>query len=248
MTSTWRLGDLEFVAAWEAMGEDLLPQPLFYRSRTESYEDAQREQRQALADYHARADERLAAALRAIARPDLKVEVSAENFSDLDDPKGPVRLLAARLGDNGYVVTQLPGETSRHSGGFTISECGALELAGVAVRGLPLVGAGRKPEIVLPSDGVDHHPAVRARAAGFRQAPVTHVGFIDVVQGSSAFGPRGITQRRIRWRDLVGDGRYVITGNPAIAVGANTSAMVAAVNNAIAHVVSAIRDERYGSD
>ncbi|MGO4615052.1 ESX secretion-associated protein EspG [Nocardia sp. 2YAB30] len=244
MRRTWELTDLEFAAAWAATGEEQLPQPLLYTSRTELLEDSERELRQAATQARTNHGAALDPVLAALGRPDIRVVVHGRSPADPENPKGQIRLHACRLGSTGYLVTQLPGETIWHSGGYTITELDALELAKTVVDALPMVGPGRHRDIVLPEGDVDHGDIIRARARRFLALPAVTTGTITVIQGHSAFGPRGISSRTVRWCDLLDDGRYVITGRPPAATGADVRRMTAAINNAIAHVVTAIQEER----
>ncbi|MFQ6395304.1 ESX secretion-associated protein EspG [Nocardia sp. KC 131] len=244
MRRTWELTDLEFVAAWAAAGEEQLPQPLLYTLRTELLEDSERELRQAATQLRAKYGASLDPLLAALGQPDIRVAVHGRSPADPDNPKGQFRLHGCRLRGTGYLVTQLPGETIWHSGGYTITELDALELAKAIVDALPMVGPGRHRDIVLPEGEVDHGDVIRARARRFLALPAVMTGTISVIQGHSVYGPRGVRSRTMRWRDLVDDGRYVITGRPPAATGADARRMTAAINNAIAHVVTAIQEER----
>ncbi|MEU7628734.1 ESX secretion-associated protein EspG [Nocardia sp. NPDC049220] len=244
MRRTWDLTDLEFAAAWSAAGEEQLPQPLLYTSRTELLADSERELRQAAVRVRATHGAALDPVLAVLGRPDIRVVVHGRSPGDPDSPNGQIRLHACRLRRTGYLVTQLPGETRWHSGGYTIVELDALDLAKAVVDALPTVGPGRYRDIVLPEGGIDHGEAIRTRANRFLALPAAMTGSVTVLQGHSAFGPRGISSRTVRWRDLADDGRYVITGSPSAANGADARRMAAAINNAIAHIVAAIQEER----
>ncbi|MEU7766889.1 ESX secretion-associated protein EspG [Nocardia sp. NPDC049190] len=244
MRRTWDLTDIEFAAAWAAAGEDQLPRPLLYTSRTELLEDSERELRQAAAHVRVVHGAELDSVLAALGRPDIRVIVHGRSPGDPDNPKGQIRLHACRLRGTGYLVTQLPGETVWHSGGYTIDQIDALDLAAAVVASLPAVGPGRHHDVVLPDGDVDHGDVIRARARRFLALPAAMTGSVTVVQGHSVFGPRGISSRTVRWRDLADDGRYVVTGKPPAATGTDARRMAAAINNAIAHVVTAIHEER----
>ncbi|WP_306356520.1 MULTISPECIES: ESX secretion-associated protein EspG [unclassified Nocardia] len=255
---TWTLTDLELLVLWEDLGAEFLPWPLVFASRTEWWSEHLENlarTRDTLRDRDRAVDE----VLRAVHAPDLRIAVFGQNGCDPHDPHGSIRILGARCGDLAYLVTQLPGETVRHSSGFTIAEFYANELAERVVAALPDVGAGRGREIVLAgrddSAEVDYgfglSPAhetmdgsVVDRAADFMAAPASSVGTIDVVQGRSRFGPRGLARYRLEWRDLTDDGRYVIIDEyPRVAVAADRGRLTATLHNRMAEVMLVLEDE-----
>lgn len=258
MRRTWSFTDLEFLVLWEELGEEFLPAPLFFTSRTELWNDHLENKARAREALHDR-DPELAGVLRVLHTPDVRVEVHGWDGRDRTAPEASIRMLGARYGDLGYLVVQQPGETARHSAGFTVTEFDAAELANEVVAGLPdtVAGAGRDTVLAEPEDidevdyGFGLSPAhetleggVVDRAAEFLSVPTPSVGTIEVVQGHSRFGPRGITRHLVQWRDLADDGRYVVTGeNPPVAAAADRRRMVATLDTRITEVVLAIADE-----
>ncbi|MFQ6324614.1 ESX secretion-associated protein EspG [Nocardia sp. CWNU-33] len=259
MTRTWKFTDLEFVVAWETYQADLLPAPFVFTSRTPLYDDYQREKRELRAQLGNTLDNNLARVMDVVARPDIRVELQGWG-SDSEDAESQIRLLAVRQAADGYLLKQLPGETAWHSGGYTITECAPLELADVLLAELPEVAAGKLGDIVLAeqtkSADLDYSygrsfindsfdDTVERQADQFVRAPSTGEGIISIEQGMSRFGPRGITRRRLCWRDLEDDGRYAITtAIPPVAVPADTKRLTTLLNSGIAEVVKAIKDER----
>ncbi|MFE3255934.1 ESX secretion-associated protein EspG [Nocardia sp. NPDC059091] len=258
MGRSWTLTDLEFLVLWEELGEEFLPTPLFFTSRTQSWNahlDNKARARNALRDRDPDLDE----VLRAVHAPELRVEVHGWDGRDWRAPAASIRMLGVRSGEAGYLVVQQPGETVRHSAGFTITEFWAAELATEVVAGLPDTVAGRGRDTVLaePEDTVEVDYAfglspahetleggVVDRAAEFLAAPAPSMGTIDVVQGRSRFGPRGITRHHLEWRDLDADGRYVVTAeHPPVAMSADRRRMIATLETVIAEVILVIADE-----
>ncbi|MEU6580741.1 ESX secretion-associated protein EspG [Nocardia sp. NPDC046763] len=264
MLRTWKFTDLEFLALWEGLGEEFLPRPLTFVSRTRWWDDH-------LANL-ARARESLLArepdyteVLHALLQPEVRIEVHGWDGRDRLSASASIRLLGVRSGEAGYLLVQQPGETYAHSGGFTLSECYAEELAERVVAALPDTPAGREfpggsggdlvlaeTEDVAETDyDFGMSPAhetldgtVVTRAADFLAAAAPSMGTIDVVQGRSRFGPRGIARFRWQWRDLEDDGRYVVTGDhPPVAVAADCRRMVATLETHIAEVVQVMADE-----
>lgn len=260
MTRSWKLTDLEFVVAWETSQADVLPAPFVVTSRTPLYHDYQREKRAIREEQRATFDPAFDRVLEVVARPDIRIEVHGWG-ADREDAGSQIRLLGVRRGADGYLLKQLPGETAWHSGGYVITECAPLELAATITSELPEADPGSRGETVLArrtrERGIDYSygrslvhdsfdDTVEQRAEELLRAPTTGAGIVTVAQGFSRFGPRGVTAVRLPWRDLCDDGRYVITpGPPAIAAPADTKRLIGLVNEAVAEVVSAIRDERY---
>ncbi|MBF6438632.1 ESX secretion-associated protein EspG [Nocardia cyriacigeorgica] len=260
MNRTWGFSDIEFVVLWESLRRGGLPFPLFYTGRTEDPEQFKAEKLAARDDVRRRLGSSFDAVLEAIADPDLRIVINGGDGRAPREPKGLVRLHGARRQNTGYIIEQLPGETYWHSGGFTVSECEAVSLAEAMVAKMPEAEPGRQRDVVLPaenpSEELDHSyggsavhdsfdDSVGQRGATFLATPAPSYGTIDVVQGFSIFGPRGITKHRLRWRDLEEDGRYVIGDEtPPVARPADRKHLVNAINTRVAAVIRAIKDER----
>lgn len=199
-------------------------------------------------------------ALDVAARPDIRIIIRGVDATNPDNPHGSIRMLAVRRGANGYLLTQLPGETIQHSAGFTITECDSLRLADAVVTALPAAVAGAHDTIALPtpdetSDYDQHFASPRISAAWhdtdesaaqrILRRPATRVGTIEIVQGTSRFGPRGRLIRQLQWRDLSDDGRYTIPNHPPYtAYSADPERFIRLINIEIAAVVSAIKEQR----
>ncbi|WP_196054491.1 ESX secretion-associated protein EspG [Nocardia aurantiaca] len=264
MLRTWKFTDLEFLSLWQGLGEEFLPHPLTFASRTEWWDDhlanvarARESLRSREADY--------AEVLHAVLRPEVRVEVEGWDGRDPLAASARIRLLGVRSGDAGYLLVQHPGETYRHASGFTLSEFYAEELAERVAAALPDTPAGRDfpgtqgGDLVLAetedTDDTDYDfgmsPAhetlegtVVTRAADFLAVPAPSMGTIDVVQSRSRFGPRGIARYRLQWRDLEDDGRYVVTGeHPPVAAAADRRRLVTTLNAHIAEVLQVMADE-----
>ncbi|MFE7741441.1 ESX secretion-associated protein EspG [Nocardia sp. NPDC057455] len=260
MTHTWKFTDLEFVVLWEDFGEVGLPRPFSFTSRTPLWDDYLAEKARTRAALLASSTPARKEMLDDLYRPDIRLRVLGFDGRDYTNVANNVRLMAARRADRGYLVTQLPGETVGHSGGFAVTECAALELADAVVRALPEADSGKRADIVLADENEDQdldygygasavhdsfQGSVHDRSADFRSAPAERFGFIDVIQAHSMFGPRGMTRHRLKWRDLVDDGRYLIDdGHPPVATAADGRRLVSMINARIAEVVRAIKDER----
>ncbi|MBF6235771.1 ESX secretion-associated protein EspG [Nocardia otitidiscaviarum] len=257
MNRSWHFGDLEFVVLWEKLTGDFLPHPFTFTSRTPLYDDFQREKYETSLRAQARVDAALVRAFESLAYPDIRVAVHSWDAQAPGRADGWIRLLAGRRGDRGFLAAQIPGETPRHSGGFTIFECHALAVADAVVAVLPEVNSGARGDIAL-SAVVENHdhtygvsPVAASRddpeghARAFLRADHDRIGIIEITQGESKFGPRGISTHRIEFRDLSDDGRYAIGHSaPWTAIPVDANKLRAMLNTRIADIVRAIKDER----
>jgi hypothetical protein len=261
VTWTWTLSDLEFVVLWEETGHDTLPLPLTFATDLRDrnlFDQAKFDTRERLAAVRNSGVDLL---LSVLAHPDIHLSVHAHHGTDSELASESIRIYAARQGEHCYIVRQVPGKTIWHSGGFVVNACPALELAAVVVRELPEEPAGRYSNIPLhqtdsASSGevdpytmadlvVENDDYTDQLADYLLTSPAQRIGRIAISQGSSRFGPRGITRRRLGWRDLIDDGRYTLTqGTPAAAYGTDGNRMVNMINTEIAEIVRAIKDER----
>ncbi|MBF6247189.1 ESX secretion-associated protein EspG [Nocardia elegans] len=260
MNQTWKFTDLEFYALWYDSEREALPWPFFFATRTELDSVIRVEQAEALANARRTHGALCREVIEALVRPDLRIIASGRDGREPRKPAGLVRIHAVRRGDRGFVVNQLPGETFYHGTSFTVSECDAVALAEAVVRAMPDATPGRLADVTLAAradteefdysygrsavqDSFDD--SVAERAARFLAEPVQHQGSIEVIQGRSLFGPRGITRHRLEWRDLLDDGRYVVDDqHPPLAVAADRKRLISMINIRVAEVVRAIKDER----
>lgn len=258
---TWKFTDIEFYTLWsDTTGEIGLPFPFHFTSRTLDPQEFRADQRRARAELRERLGSTFDPVLEVLTAPDIRVVVNGSDHRDPDEPKSVVRLFGVRRESTGYVVRSLPGESFWHSGGFTVAECDAVRLADELVALLPEVGPGERAEVVLPrpaavrdSETALGRPTVRDSfaattgeiGAAFLAAEADCTGTIEVAQGSSIYGPRGLSRYRIAWRDLADDGRYVIRDEAApVAAPADPAKLAGAINAKIARVVRVIKDER----
>lgn len=263
MTGHWQLEDLELVVLWEELTHEHLPYPMVFMSRTPLYEDYVLEKRETLERARKRLNSSFSGVLEVFTHPDIKILVDGWDGRDPERADGRIRILAARKGDRGMLLVQLPGETADHSGGFIVKECDPVKLADAIIAELPTAEPGGQSDFQLPAPGerfgeVEYGygtSPVAAEAAGVftaRSKAFVHTkpavtGLVTVVQGTSTFGPQGIIWHRLEWRDLPDDGRYVIAHTaPWSAVPADTKRLTSMINTRIADVVRAIKDERQG--
>ncbi len=255
-----RFGGLDLMALWSLVDADPLPPPLLYLTGTKYIRDAERELADARARVQVDLDPCVLEALELLAHAQIRVMVWASHRERLDDPDRIVRIAAGRRGDHSCIVRQLPGESYWHSGGYVVTSGPALELGAELAARMPDCARGRHGEIALTTHEAaaefeyDHgRSSVRGsfdathweRSEAFLTAPTIRSGKVRVLQLQSKYGPRGAAVREFSWRDLVDDGRYVLTpGTPPIAVGVDRAGLTALINEQIKAVVRAITDER----
>ncbi|WP_054815797.1 ESX secretion-associated protein EspG [Nocardia arizonensis] len=259
MTHSWQFTGDEFDALWAGVKEEFMPDPFIHTCPPRSAEEGDRIRREAYTDIRQRCGGDLDEIVDVLVHPDIRVIVQGYGGGEnLSDPGRSVRLLAARKGEVGYMVRQKPGETVYHAEGFVVTRHDAVALGEVIARNMPEAEGGRDGEIPLdePADteldysyqrSLVHHSddEQAARAAAFQRTPAEREGLIRVEQGWSRFGPRGVLRLQLEWRDLDGDGRYVVVpGTPPRAVGADRVRVTGLINAQIAEVVRAIKDDR----
>lgn len=263
MNRQWQFGDLEFLVLSEYFGNEHLPAPFTFMSRTPLHDDYVREKREMVAEVRdrLRADLSLHHALEPLVQPDIRIVAQGQDGQDPRRADTRIRIMAARRGDRGIVMTQRPGETYMHSGGFTMAECDPILLADHVVAELPAGEPGGSAEIPLtpPGEGLNdvdygygrskivapQEDRAHQTAQRFFRTAVDLVGTIDVIQGTSVYGPRGITRHRLEWRDLAGQGRFAIGhAAPWKAVPVDGKRLTGMINARVADVIRVIKDER----
>ncbi|MFG1794414.1 ESX secretion-associated protein EspG [Nocardia sp. NPDC049149] len=246
MNATITITDLEFKVLWERYTGELMPEPLSFMSRTEYHNDYEREKVQVWE--RIRTDSFLGKVIETLHVPDVYVIAHGWDDADMANPKKRIRVRAARAGARGYVVTQLPGETLSHSGGFTITDCGARGIPAAVVATLPDVKAGQRgsvPIVVEATRAGDSYWQSRSMVADavdsaqehsmeFLGLPATTTGAITIHQGKSKFGRRGILEQAMLWRDMLDDGRYVIPlGENPVAIPIGTRRLIGLIEDGI---------------
>ncbi|QIS08957.1 ESX secretion-associated protein EspG [Nocardia arthritidis] len=258
MNRTWEFTDLEFVVLWERYIDDHIPKPLTFTSRTPLLDDYEREKFEAWERLQATAPTWLRTALEVLARPQILVKVLGWYDRNTEDPQRWIRARVACSGNHGYILTQRPGETIRHSGGYKITECGPRSLGEAIVKTLPKVEAGRFGDIPIVTSAADVLEQIHSsgsmvlesggesavhRSNRFFDTAATRTGVIILHQGQSKFGPRGILEQILIWRDLPDDGRYVIElGSAPTAIGIGTRRLAAKLDMMIEDMLERVEN------
>ncbi|WP_067473658.1 ESX secretion-associated protein EspG [Nocardia amamiensis] len=227
MNQAWEFTDVEFNLLCEEVRQGELPAPFVFTSRTRFEADYEQEKAQVRQRLRQRLDRDLDAMAGALAEPYVFVVAHAWSDQDFDNPGTRTRVHAVRHRARGYVFTQRPGETLAHSGGFDAVECDPHALADTVIGLLPHCAAGALDDIRLSlpaaepeyqherpaatiSDNDDEPDDDVLRSGAFFDTPAVSTGIVKVLQGRSKYGPRGLVEAGLLWRDLPADGRYVM--------------------------------------
>ncbi len=258
MTVMMEFTPVEFAAMYDELKEESLPEPLSYRGAAQTFAESVRAKHEAWQALRRRSNGELEALTEALTRPDIRVIARGIDGREPENPKRSLRVLAVRQGDSAFVVRQQPGETMSDSAGFTVTRHDALALGDAVAALFPEAAAGSLRDFELvdtTAPDVDFSMSrslvhdtgddFAAEGAKFLSEPDDLAGTIEIEQGWSRFGPRGVLRLYLVWRDVVGDGRYVIVpGSPARVVPADRRRLVSLINTQIAEVVRAIKDDR----
>jgi hypothetical protein len=215
---SWKLSQLEFSVAWQALGRDRMPFPLELRTDAPTRSDFEREARAAamvVAD-RARADDMFYRALHAVAQPRVRVEIFGYRRDGRD------RMVRVHGGiDDGAatVIAQEPGPDLDSVGDLLIfahSPGGFLKRI-VAV--LPSVPAGTVPGVSIHradltgpehTRNTSHHRSPRERALRFFGRPYrTYVEIkVDIGPALDGWQEGG---HYLHVVDFVEEGRYLLS-------------------------------------
>ncbi|AHH15729.1 putative espG family protein [Nocardia nova SH22a] len=222
--SRWTLTDLEFKVLCDTRFFGLVPAMFSITSRIPYMDEYEREWRRTRAELESRGDSAFEAIVDTMVLPEVLVGGEVWEDADFDNPRKRVRFYAGRLGSRGFLVTQIPGETLNHAEGFTITSIDPRALGDTVVRLLPPAEPGRRGPIEIDVDGGvggrapssgsmvadDDDDDYGLTSSVFFDIPADHCGTVRLTQGRSKFGPRGRISVARLWRDLPGDGRYVM--------------------------------------
>ncbi|MFD3506271.1 ESX secretion-associated protein EspG [Nocardia sp. NPDC058666] len=205
----WHFTPDQFALAWARTDGDRIPYPLAVRaSARDSVERAA--QQPALDAWCAHTlDADLAAALRVLAKPEIRLEVCGH-------APEPVRILGAVTGDVAVLAVQQPGTTPDRGAQLHVQVGSTKRLAAQVFSKLPPQPPGRLPRITAPATRVNEDsrdlvtapiagPSDAARIRKLLQRPRDGIGQILVAAGTDPT-PAGV----LSWIDLSGDGRYLV--------------------------------------
>ncbi|MTE11533.1 ESX secretion-associated protein EspG [Nocardia aurantiaca] len=250
---TWEFTDLEFKVLCNRYRQGAIPSPLTYTSRTMDADEYRRQLLGAEVELDLRLDAEFRAVFEAVCNPEVFVGVHGWHDADIENPAKHVMVHGARRGRRACLLIQHPGETTMHSGGVTMIDCEPEELARLLVAQLPEVEAGGSAPIPIATEpsAPDPYEAPRAsafdsfeesvdsRSLRFLSTPADQTGAMRILQGRSKYGPRGVAVSTLVWRDLPGDGRYLIDLDPEAksAVGVDSRRFAEHIDGAIAQIL-----------
>ncbi|MQY19545.1 ESX secretion-associated protein EspG [Nocardia macrotermitis] len=253
MTLSWTFTGIEFQVLCEKYRGGELPDPLFWTLEEHMSLDAGRALRADVwQELRAKWDPSWDSVIDVMCAPEICIRLHAWDESDMADGKEPdgkssTYIHFARSGAQAYKFEQLPGKSYWHTDGFIITEIDPRSLAAEVVRSMPNVEAGRlgsTPIIIDPADHVgyggssffrddDEDPPAVA-STKFFNLPASRTGTLRVLQGRSKYGPRGIQETKMLWRDVIDDGRYLMNMDDApVAVGISRNGLAGKLQDQI---------------
>ncbi|KIA60108.1 ESX secretion-associated protein EspG [Nocardia vulneris] len=226
MTQQWKFTALEFLVLCDQYRGGSMPRPLLFQSdETMMTDELERRKRVVWQELQRRLDGSFNGVVQVLSAPELYVLARSWDEHDANDTSKALRVHAGRAGLHGFVFEQALGDLTYDSPMVVVTECDPQSLGVAVVRSLPNVEAGRLPDIpiitdpqehIAPSwgrsfvqDDIEDRPVYRTQQFFEQRADLT--GVITVAQGRSKYGPRGIQETTLMWRDVAGDGRYVMS-------------------------------------
>lgn len=264
MSRRWEFTDLEFKALCEQLRSGELPNPFTFTTGIRSADAYEAETLRVVRLLRERSDPDLEELADSVSKPDVQIALEAWLDTDFENPEERTRVLGVRRRARGFVISQLPGETLGHSAGFDVVECDPHAIGDAVLAHLPVVESGRDEPVPvvdtsarpvadddllgsMVSDNDDPDERDSARSAAFFAVPASRSGLLRVIQGRSKFGPRGRIETSMLWRDVPGDGRYVMPMSDApVARGMGSDELAAWVAEQIADIMD--RLERHRED
>ncbi|WP_433193043.1 ESX secretion-associated protein EspG [Nocardia sp. CA-107356] len=253
MTQQWKFTCLEFLVLCDRYRAGSLPQPLWFESTEDvMVHEMEARRRVVWEDLQRRLDGSFDGVIEVLRAPELYVRVRGWDEQSRDDMDKRLHVHVARSGALGYAFAQVPGNLTYDSPMVAVTECDPNTLAATVVKALPTVEAGQMPDIPIVTDPAEHvTPAWRdsliwdnvddrpvAQTQRFFRQRADLTGSIMVVQGRSKYGPRGIHETKMLWRDMPGDGRYVMSLDEApVAVGTSRRQLAARIDRDIAQLL-----------
>ncbi len=199
----WVLTGPQFSALWARTGQDRIPYPFRVTSTLATADEYAAEQRRIRAAFSGPEHDALESALLVLAEPDLRIEISGSAGGT------PVRMTGAIARGHGIAAVQHPGAE------VVIRSCEPYDVGRQLIAQLPDTDAGAAAGVVVPPT-----PAGSARAARILDRPSRSQGVVTVIRGAR-HSPRPVGG--LAWRDIEGDGRYLVWGDSAVAVEPGTS-------------------------
>ncbi|MFF3566702.1 ESX secretion-associated protein EspG [Nocardia jiangxiensis] len=239
MSLSWTFTGIEFQVLCEKYRGGEMPDPLFWTlDEHMTIDKSAALKADVWQELRAKWDPSWDSMIDVMCAPEIYIRLHGWDERDMDNGKKNIYIHFARSGAQAFKFEQKPGKTYWHTDGYIVTECDPRSLASEVVRSLPPTEAGSlssTPIIIDPAEHVGHGggsffkdddedpPAVASTK--FFNMPASKTGTLRVVQGRSKFGPRGIQETKLLWRDVIGDGRYVMNMDDSpVAVGIGRNA------------------------
>ncbi len=259
MSLQWNFTGIEFQVLCDKYRGGSLPDPLDYvLDEPMTLDESGRLKEKTWEELQSRWDPVWDAMIDVLVAPELYIRVHGWDEVDQDNGAKNIYMHFARSGAQAFSFEQRPGKSFWHTDGFVVTERDPNGLANAVVAALPDVPAGRLPDtpmIIDPEEHIgnrgssffrdddDDEPPAQI-SARFWETRATLTGSVVIVQGRSMYGPRGIREEKIMWRDVIGDGRYVMTmDDHPVAVGTSASAFVRRIQKDIDHLMDRVETQ-----
>lgn len=260
--SAWHLSALEFTVLWHAIGRDVLPYPLRYRSIEDTAAAYEHAYKTAAARLRTVFDEDLYGPLRILVQPEARIEIAGFAGAARPvlprvtaDPAAQVRMHAAVAGRGAVLLTQDSTADTDRGDHVRIEFVPAHTLARRILAAFPDVPRGGGPEIRMDRAEVDEPadrpftaffddatPPARDAARRFFERPRSTVAHIAVYPGA-AYDHRPAPARDFHIMDYP-DGRYRVRATATVhAVPAETAELSAHLNNLLERTLTDYRED-----
>jgi hypothetical protein len=238
----WNFTGIEFQVMCDKYRGGSMPDPLDYTlDEPMTIDESARLKEKVWEELQARWDPTWDALVDVMCAPEMYIRIHGWDEMDQENGDKNLYLHFARSGAQAFSFVQRPGKSFWHTNGFTVTEIDPRGMANAVVNSLPEVPAGRLPNtpmILDPAEHIGHggssffkdddddEPAAQV-SAKFWQMRAALTGSVWVVQGRSKYGPRGIRETKMMFRDIIGDGRYLMTMDDSpVAVGTSATEFV----------------------
>lgn len=260
--SAWNLSALEFLVLWHAIGRDVLPYPLRYRSVEDTAAAYEHAYKTAAVRLRTVFDEDLYGPLRILVQPEARIEVAG--FAGAARPVLPraeadaaaqVRMHAAVAGRGAVLLTQDSTTDIGRGGAVRIEFVAAHSLARRILAVFPGVRRGSGPEIRSDRAEVDEPadrpftaffddtaPPSRDAAHRFFERPRSTVAHIAVYPGG-AYDHRPAPARDFHIMDYP-DGRYRVRATATVhAIPTDSAELSVHLHNLLERTLSDYRED-----
>ncbi|WP_240505046.1 ESX secretion-associated protein EspG [Nocardia mangyaensis] len=205
----WHVSPDQFALAWARTDGDRIPYPLAVRASARDTLERAAQQPALDAWCATTLDADLSAALRVLAKPEIRVEVRGQ-------AGGQVRMLGAVTGDVAVLAVQAPGTAEDRGGPVHVQVGSTKRFAAQVFTRMPAHPIGIGPALSAPAARVREDsrdlvtapvagPSEAARVRKLLQRPRCGIGQILVGAGADE-APTGV----LSWIDVTDDGRYLV--------------------------------------